>query len=507
MPTCTKLLSGLYVAELALILLMVLVGNCVFAAESEELPEVVPVAPGPPPPLQERILSPIPKQFDWMQREVRPNPLLEALLALRDRPPRLLVTVSLSEEYSDNFFLSESDQEEEFRTSISIGTAYRMESGRSFISLANLLTGNYDVRAGHGNIGFANLSLNAGYQLPRLSLTLSENFVHTDDAEEASPAGVRNERRRFLRNSISPQIRYDLTRTTAISGAYSNVFVKNGDTEGGDSAPSATGFGLGQGTTITHSVAAGLQHWITQTFSSNMHYAFSTTDSDEVGDTLSHAMSVNLGYGMSAITSTSLQAFGEIIDRSAGDPDSRIYGVSVGLRRQLTSFLSAFVSVGPSLIDIGNRGIRIFPNWQANLDGTLPLSRQTSLGLSAQQSLDNTASDVDDVGVVLSRSAALTLIHTISRDLVTSLSVGYTRTELLESSSSRSTTQGEDFDLWNVRAGISYALTRILSLSASYRYLNRHASGGSATDTQDGLGGSFEENRFMISLSAAFSVF
>jgi opacity protein-like surface antigen len=507
MPTRTIPLSGLYVAQLALVLLMVLVGNCVFAAESEEPLEAVPVAPGPPPPLQEKILSPIPKQFDWMRREVRPNPLLEALLALRERPPRLLVTVSLSEEYSDNFFLSERDREEEFRTSVSIGTAYRLESGRSFISLANLLSSNYDVMAEQGNIAFANLSLNAGYQLPRLSLTLSENFVHTDNAEEASPAGVRNERRRFLRNSISPQIRYDLTRTTAISGAYSNIFVKNEDMEGGDLAPSATGFGLGQGTTITHSVAAGLQHWITQTFSSNMQYAFSTTDSDEVGDTLSHTMSVNLGYALSARTSTSFQAFGEVIDRSAGDPDSRIYGVSVGLRRQLTSFLSAFVSIGPSLIDISNRSKRIFPNWQANLDWALPLPRRTSLGLSAQQSLDNTASDVDDVGVVLSRSATLTLIHAVSRDLASSLSIGYTRTELLESSGSRNTTQGQDFDLWNVGAGISYALTRILSLSASYRHLHRHASGGGAAVIQDRLGGDFDENRFILSLSAALPVF
>jgi opacity protein-like surface antigen len=501
------ILSGLFIAQLALILLVVLLADRVFAVENEEPPELVPVAPGPPPPLQERILSPIPKQFDWMRREVRPNPLLEALLALRERTPQLLVTASLTEEYSDNFFLSEHDREEEFRTSVSIGTAYRMESGRSFISLANLLTGNYDVRAEQGNIAFANLSLNAGYQLPRLSLTLSENFVRTDNAEEASPAGIRNERRRFLRNSISPQIRYDLTRTTAISGAYSNIFVKNEETEGGDIDPSATGLGLGQGTTITHSVAAGLQHWFTPIFSSNMNYAFATTDSDEVGDSLSHAMSVNLGYALSARTNTSFHAFGEIIDRSSGDPDSKIYGVSVGLRRQLTSYLSAFVSLGPTLIDISNGSKRIFPNWQANFDGTLPLSRQTSLGLSVQQNLSNTTTDVDDVGVVLSRSATLTLLHTISRDLITSLSVGYTRTELLENSSSLNTAQGQDFDLWNVRAGLSYALTRILSLSASYRYLHRQASGGGDTGTQDRLGGNFDENRFMISLSVALSVF
>src|SRR5262249_16953135 len=67
-------------------------------------PEAVPpvsVAPRAP---QEQILTPIPNSFNWMQREVRPNPLLETLLTTQPLPLRLRMTFSLTEDYSDNFF-------------------------------------------------------------------------------------------------------------------------------------------------------------------------------------------------------------------------------------------------------------------------------------------------------------------------------------------------------------------------------------------------------------------
>src|SRR6266699_547734 len=92
---------------IALALLLVAIGRLVFAAEAPVTPEAVPVAPSPPPSQHEQILSPVQPQFDWMHREVRPNPLLEGLLALRERPGKLLMSVSLTEEYSDNFFLGE----------------------------------------------------------------------------------------------------------------------------------------------------------------------------------------------------------------------------------------------------------------------------------------------------------------------------------------------------------------------------------------------------------------
>src|SRR5215813_9730816 len=303
----THLLASLRRALIALALLLVAVGGFAFAEEAVVTPETVPVAPGPPPSQHEQILSPIPPQFDWMRREVRPNPLLEGLLELRERPGRLLMSVSLTEEYSDNFFLSERNREDEYRTAVSIGTVYRLESGRSFLSLANTISADYAARSELSNLGFANLSLNTGYQLPRLSLSLSESFIRSNNVEEVSPAVIRATRRTVLSNSVSPQVRYDLTRTTAVNLAYTNTIVRNEHTEQPATDTLAQGGGA-SGNSVSNAFTTGLQHWFTRALSSTVNYSFSSVDSDESGTTQSHTASTDLTYLLSARTSTSLQA-------------------------------------------------------------------------------------------------------------------------------------------------------------------------------------------------------
>jgi hypothetical protein len=491
---------------IVLALLLVAVGGFVFAEQAAVTPETVPVTPGPPPSQQEQILSPIPPQFDWMRREVRPNPLLEELLALRERPGRLLISVSLSEEYSDNFFLDERNREDEYRTAVSIGTVYRLESGRSFLSLANTIRADYAVRSELSNLGFANLSLNTGYQLPRLSLSLSESFIRSDEVEEVSPAVIRATRRTVLSNSVSPQVRYDLTQTTALNLVYTNTIVRNEHQERAASETVADG-GQVLGNSISHTFTTGLQHWFTRVLSSRVSYSFSTIDSEEFGDTQSHTASADLTYLISARTSTSLQTFGTITDRSAGEPDSRLYGASIGVRRQLTPSLAAFVAIGPAVLEREGRGTRLFPNLQANLEGALPLTRRTTLSFSTQQGIQNTAGEVDDVGIVLSQSANLTLSHLVSRDLHTALFAGYTRTELLENIRTDESVQGREVNFWTAGVRISYALTRLLSLGLSYRYQHRDSDVPRTNIDQNSFGSNFAENRVTISLTAAFPVF
>ena len=504
--SATHLLARPRRALIALALLLVAVGGFAFAEEATVTPETVPVTPGPPPSRHEQILSPIPPQFDWMRREVRPNPLLEGLLELRERPGRLFMSVSLSEEYSDNFFLGERNREDEYRTAVSLGTVYRLESGRSFLSLANTISADYAARSELSNLGFANLSLNTGYQLPRLSLSLSESFIRSDNVEEVSPAVIRAIRRTVLSNSVSPQLRYDLSRITALNLAYTNTIVRSEHTEQPATGVLAQGGGV-SANSLSHAFTAGLQHRFTRTLSSDVNYSYSSVDSEEFGTTQSHTASADLTYLLSARTSTSLQAFGTITDRSAGEPDSRLYGASIGMRRQLTSFLTAFVALGPVVLEREGRGTRVFPNWQANLDGALPLTRRTTLTFSAGQSIRNTAGEVDDVGIVLSQSANLTLSHLLSRNLQTSLFAGYTRTELLENIRTPESIQGDKVNFWTGGAGVSYALTRLLSLGLSYRYQHRDSDVPSTNIDQNRFGTNFNENRVTVSLTAAFPVF
>ena len=82
------------------------------------------------------------------------------------------------------------------------------------------------------------------------------------------------------------------------------------------------------------------------------------------------------------------------------------------MRRQFTPFLAVFASVGPTVVGRESRPMRVFANWQVSLDGSIPLTQLTNVSLSTGQSVNDTAGDINDVGLVLSQSATLTLTHT-----------------------------------------------------------------------------------------------
>ena len=514
--TSTIIRIYLWAGLLLLMLLCHTIGECGEAAPAPAPMASVPVAPGPLPSFQEQILTPIPKQFDWMQRTVRSNPLLESLLRLREVTPHLLMSVSLIEEYSDNFYLSDSDPQDVLRTSLNLGTVYRVESGRGFVSLANSIRGSYDTGAGQSTFAFANVSLNAGYELPRWSLSLSESFIRSDEPGEATPIGVRRQRQPFSQNIVSPQLRYALTPTTALSWAYTNTLVWNGNVEQNNTNPSASGVGGVAGNTVTNALSAGLQHWFRRNLSGSVGYSYSLTNSDESGDTQQQSATADLAYLINPRTSASFRTFATLIDQEQGTSnistsgDAQIFGVSFGIRRQLTTFLSAFASIGPTVVDRQQRPTRLFANWQVSLDGPIPLTQRTNLNLSTQQSINDTAGDINDVGLVLSQSATLTLTHAISRELLFTVLANIGRTQTLEDITTDGSTlsqNSQDFTYWSTGASLSYAFSRIWSVSAAYRYQHRHSDVPSSDIDDTSLGGKYSENRVILSLSAAFPVF
>lgn len=477
--------KGWYGIFTGLAMALLFVGVDAFAQGAAVAPGPAPFRADPLPTPQEQLLSPIPNQFGWIHRQVRPNSLLEGLLDLQEGPPQLFVSVTLAEAYSDNFLQVDGGRGEEYRTSVNIGTAYRLEDGNSFVSLANSMSATYDARAEESHFGFANLSLNAGHQMPPWSLALSESFIRDDDPGEAALTGLRRGRRSFLQNRVSPQIRYAFSPLTAVSSAYTNTIVHSEDVD--------------QNNAISHAITTNFRHQFSRSLTGNIRYAFTISDSEVAADTQAHNATVDLEYLVERLTSLSWRAFSRITDRSNGGVDSQIYGASVGVRRQLTTFLSAFVALGATSLDFEGRERRVRVNWQVDLDGAFPITRLTTLTLTARQHVDDTLGEVDNVGIVLRQSVTLLLSHVASRALRASLFANYTRTELLEDTvGTTEAVRGREDSFWRAGARASYALTRVLSLSVAYLH-QRRDSNLARND--------FDENRVTIALSTGFSVF
>ena len=469
-------------------------------------PTAPPVSPPttPPAPLPERILTPIPQQFDWVGREVRPNPLLEALLGLHTGRQQLLMSTSLTGDYSDNFFRTETNKEEEYSLRVGLETVYRVERGRGFVSLANSLSTAYRINAEEFELPFANLALTMGYNFPRLSLALNESFIRDDDAGQDPSLALQSGRQTFLRNHLNPQVRYQFSRQTAATLGYSYVIVVNEDNL--------------SDITQSHGVTIGVQHRFSPVLRGGLGYAFTATSGDdtinqgdEAGDRRSHRFTADMAYTFDRRTSATVQAFGTLTDQSGTTPDTNTfgttsdtntYGALFGVQRVLSSFITASVAIGPTVFISADGEERVFANWQVNLDGALPLfhSRRASITFSTNQGIEDTSTEVDDVGYVLRQTVAVTLNYQPFRRLRTSLFADYTRTELLEggAGSSPEAVAGREDNYWRAGARFSYALTRILSLVGTYRYQQRDSN--VAEDD-------FAENFVTLTLAAGFSVF
>jgi hypothetical protein len=217
-------------------------------------------------------------------------------------------------------------------------------------------------------------------------------------------------------------------------------------------------------------------------------------------DRQTHGASAALDYLLDRTTSLTLQASASVTTQAGNEEDFSIYSISIGGRRQLTSSLAVFVLVGPLVFIEEGEEPRVFANLQLNLEGALPFlgSRQTTLTFMAGQDIVNTSTDVEDVGMVLRQSVALTLNHVAFRHLQRPLFVNFTCTEELVQFATVEAEEKETAYFWRAGARASYELTRILSLSAVYSHLRRDSNLP---------GEDYDENQVLVTLSSRFSPF
>ena len=481
----------LYTALLSLTLILTIMGGRPYAQAppSGNEPAPAPAVSGPLetlPAAQERILAPVPQQFNWLGREAPSNPLLESLLSLQG-PYRLKVAASLTEEVSDNFDHRPGDHRIGARTGVILGTVYRLDEGQDFISLANTVRAFYEVPTDQSHIGFANLVLNAGYQLLPLSFGLTDSFIRDDNTAQDATSSLLRTQQRFIRNTVSPQVRYDITSRTAATLAYTNTLVIDEDSN--------------QGNAISHAVTSGLQYQFSRNLTGSANYTFTTSDGSGASGRQFHRLQTNLGYSFDPTTSGILSAFGTHVDADTTPGQiSRSYGASIGVRRVLFSTVSLFGSVGPTVFKRQGESERVRLNWNLRLDGPIPLftTRSLTLSLTTNQEVQDTTGEVNDVGVVLRQLVSARLSYTPSAFFTALLLVEYTRNELLESGTTVGAVQGRTDNFWSTGLTASYALTNVLSLTGTYRYQRRT----STLPNND-----FAENRVTIAVTGTFPVF
>ncbi len=162
-------------------------------------------------------------------------------------------SITLSEEYSDNFFLRTSDKRENFRTSLSPGLNVLINGAFTKGQIGYTLSAVHDSVTNDNSLFHSALGQVAWEASPRLTLTVSDVLTRSDEPTKADQLGLRQPRRTFLSNTFSATSDY-LIGTIATKEYYRlATFFDQG-------APDTTAHTLGAsvGTTFYETNAASL---------------------------------------------------------------------------------------------------------------------------------------------------------------------------------------------------------------------------------------------------------
>ncbi len=434
------------------------------------------VPPSPPPPSQTRI----PGAFDM------------SLIPLD--APRLSFssTVSLSEEYSDNFHLTERGRVENFRTSLSASGTATLNYPNTQGSLTTRLSGAHDSAAPDDDSYSFFPSFTGTLQHtfnPRMRLVVSDTFVREDDPWLSDSTGLRGERDTFSKNTFS------ISFSWLIDIVQTQVYYRNS-------------LFFGDEQTMSHIFGATASMPVGALYAVSGGYEFTTRDTtgDDTGDfsgqTFAHRVFGSVSRSLGTFTSVGVSSSFTWID---SETDSRIGNISLFAAHGVPGGFSVSGSVGYSVFD-SDGAEDLNHRFSANIVASYRFARATiSAGYS--QDFRQTADEGEDFGLVFSRTAFVAFSYAITPFVTATARGQYSESEAVEGGDSGIAPQ----KTYRAGASISWRILTWLSLTGAYTYTKRDVDSNASVNTTGRAGENPErnnqsstENRATVTLTAHF---
>jgi hypothetical protein len=433
------------------------------------------VPPQPPPPSQTRI----PGAFD-------PS-------IIPPGAPRFTfsTSITLSEQWTDNFFLESGDKTENFRTSLQVGLGLLMNLPNTQGSISTTLGGSYDTAVDDEQFSFFpsfTASVHHTFN-PRLSLTVSDTFRRDDDPWVADPNGLRTEREAFMSNVFSVSLNWliDIFQTQFY---YRNSFFISDDT------------------TFSHIIGGNVSMPVGALNRLTGGYEFTyrdTTSNDNVSDSDSRIGNrVYASFSRQIGTFTTAGASSSFSWITSSDDSDRIFNFSLFAAHGIPAGFSVSGSIGYTLFDSDDASEPTHLG-SVSLTGSYRFARGiVSVGFF--QDARQTSDEGEDFGIYATRGAFASFTYSFTPFLSGGIDARYTRNEPLDGGGATSNSR----TIFSAGANLSWSITHWLSLSLDYRYIDRDSD----NDTRIGSN-SFQptaqqqlnnstENRATATLSARF---
>ena len=414
-------------------------------------------------------------------------------------------TLRLSEEYSDNFFLTSSHARHNFRSTFGPGFTVLLNGARTFGALSTAVDLVHDTVEHSGPDVKVFPSVNAAirYALtPRLALTFTDTFVRSDSANTLDRSGLRQGRQTSSTNSAALTVDWLLDQV-ATQAYYRNVlFFNEGDAEGGAEGGAGQTNQGNQNNSITHILGVNAATRVATDYLIRAGYEFSRTDtmgggSNNVGgDTTSHtffgAASRQFGLYTTGGVSTSYSF--------QTQNDSRTWNASVFGAYGLPMGLSFSGAVGYSVLMSDSQDSEGMVS--ANATVSYRFTRAV-ISVGVFQDFRQTAQQGENFGTVQTRSYFGSFLYQLTPFINSLLRVTYTE----NSPTGTGNVEGSGTQKYlTYGAAVNWQALRWLTASLQYSYTQQT---GNSAFNQGGTGntgdtGNYAENRVTLSLFATF---
>jgi len=407
-------------------------------------------------------------------------------------------TLHLGEEYTDNFFLTSTRTEENFRSIFGPGFTLLLNGARTFGALSTTVDVVHDTASHSGDEVKVFPSVTAAVRYtfePRLSLTVTDSYIRNDGASTADQFGIRRGRQTFESNSFTTAVDWIIDQF-ATQAYYKNTLFIN---EGSNNTSSGAGaVGFGQSDTLTHILGVNGSTRIATDYTARLGYEFSRTDTLNGGsssNSTGHLVfgSLSRQFGLFTTGGVSSSYSHQTLN------NTNIVNVSLFGAYGLPTGLSVSSSVGYSLLNSDTEsGTSSFTT------NTAVAYRFTKAVISVGvfQDFRQTAQQGQNFGTVQTRSYFGSFLYQITPFINTTLQATYTENE---PTGTGNTTSGKTETILTAGPSVNWQILRWLVASLSYTWSKR--TGSSAFDSSSSgvtSTGDIVENRAVLKLFATF---
>jgi hypothetical protein len=456
----------------------------------------------PPPPSQTNIPAPltIPGAPGVAGAPVPtfPGAFAPTVATIRGATLEFHPTLHLGEEYTDNFFLTSTRTEENFRSIFGPGFTLLLNGARTFGALSTTVDVVHDTASHSGDEVKVFPSATAAVRYafdPRLSLTVSDSYIRNDAASTADQFGIRRGRQTFDSNSFTTAVDWLIDRF-ATQAYYTNTLFIN---ESGNNTSNVAGTaGSGGSDTLTHILGVNGSTRIAIDYTARLGYEFSRTDtlngvssSNSTGHLVFGSLSRQFGLFTTGGVSSSYSH--QTLN------NTNIVNVSLFGAYGLPTGLSVSSSVGWGLFSSDTEsGTSSFTT------NTTVAYRFTRAVISAGvfQDFRQTAQQGQNFGTVQTRSYFGSFLYQITPFINTTLQATYAENE---PTGTGNTTGGKTETVLTAGPSLNWQILRWLVASLSYTWSKR--TGSSAFDSSSSgvtSTGDIVENRAVLNLFATF---